>query len=193
MTQQLRARAAKALLSDEALAVQLRDGDGEAFAVLAQRYGGKLAGFGGKILGSQSLAEDMVQDVFVKLWQRPLLYDPDKARFRTWVHRVVMNRCLDQKRRKQGEALDEIAEPAAPQAAQDEAMIASDRDGAVHQAILQLPARQRAALALCYLDDLSNKEAALIMDVNIKALESLLTRARANLRDALTPMKEQLL
>jgi RNA polymerase sigma-70 factor (ECF subfamily) len=193
MTQQPRASAAKALLSDEALAAQLRGGDANAFAVLAQRYGGRLAGFGGKVLGSQSLAEDVVQDVFIKLWQRPGLFDPAKARFRTWVHRVVLNRCLDHKRRKQGVALEDIAEPIAPDAAQDDVMIRDGRDALVRQAMTQLPERQRAALALCYLDDLSNKEAADIMDLNIKALESLLTRARANLKTALSPMKEQLL
>lgn len=184
---------AKALLSDEALALQLRDGNADAFVLLTQRYGGKLAGFGAKVLGSQAAAQDVVQEVFIKIWQRPEMFDPDKARFATWVHRVVMNRCLDQKRKKHGAALDDIAEPVSDDMAQDEAMISDDRDSVVRAAMGRLPDRQKAAIALCYLDDLSNQEAADIMELNIKALESLLTRARANLRQALTPMKEQLL
>lgn len=184
---------AKAALSDEALTAQVRGGNADAFGVLAQRYGGALSGFGAKVVGSQAIAEDLVQDAFVKYWQRPELFDPAKARFKTWIHRVVLNRCLDEKRRKQGSALDDIAEPVSPDAAQDDTMIAASRDAAVRRALETLPERQKAALALCYLDDLSNKDAAEIMDVNLKALESLLVRARANLKQTLIPMKEHLL
>lgn len=193
MTQRAKSAPAKAVLGDEALTAQVRAGDADAFGILAQRYGGRLAGFGAKVVGSQAAAEDVVQDVFVKFWQRPELFDPAKARFKTWVHRVVLNRCLDVKRRKQGSALEDIAEPVSPEPGQDEGLIASSRDAAVRQALNTLPERQKAALALCYLDDLSNKEAAEIMDLNIKALESLLVRARANLKQTLMPMKEHLL
>jgi len=173
--------------------MQLSEGDQAAFGVLTQRYGVRLANFAAKVLGNPIQAEDVVQEIFIKLWQRPQLFDAEKAQFKTWIHRVTLNRCLDEKRRKTGTPLNDLAEePQSPEPSQEDTLLNEDRDRAVQRAIETLPERQRAALALCYLDDLSNREAADILELNIKALESLLTRARANLKQALTPMKEHL-
>lgn len=181
-------------MSDEMLAVQLRGGDAAAFHMLSQRYAVRLVNFAAKVLGSTAQAEDEVQEVFIKLWQRPELFDADKARFKTWIHRVTLNRCLDHKRRRQPGPIEGLEDQlAAPQPSAADVMEAGGRDAAVRRAIDALPARQRAALALCHLEGLSNREAADILDLKIKALESLLSRARANLKQALTPIKEHLL
>lgn len=184
---------AKALLGDEALAEQVAHGDQAAFAALAARFGPKLAAFAGKVVLDQALGEDVVQDVFLKFWQQPDRYDPGKARFSTWIHKVVFNRCLDQKRRKSFAPLEDAPEQADDTALAPDMIAQGERDRAVQTAIERLPERQRAALLLCHIDGVSNQDAADVLDVKLKALESLLTRARANLRAALTPMKEELL
>ena len=61
------------------------------------------------------------------------------------------------------------------------------------EAIEALPARQRTAIGLCYLQEMPNAEAAGIMDITVDAMESLLARARRNLRETLAPMKQTLL
>ncbi|MEO0411483.1 MAG: sigma-70 family RNA polymerase sigma factor [Pseudomonadota bacterium] len=183
----------KALLGDEALAEQVQSGDQAAFAALAHRYGPKLAAFAGKVLLDQTIGEDVVQDAFLKFWQQPGRYDPAKAGFSTWMHKVVFNRCLDHKRRRGFAPLEDAPQQIDMAALAPDVMAANERDRAVQAAINTLPERQRAALLLCHIDGVSNQDAADILDVKLKALESLLSRARASLRSALMPMKEELL
>ncbi|MEM9287737.1 MAG: sigma-70 family RNA polymerase sigma factor [Pseudomonadota bacterium] len=183
----------KALLSNEALAEQVAGGDADAFAALAQRLGPKLAAFAAKVVLDAALGEDMVQDAFLKYWRQPDRYDPGKAKFSTWMHKVVFNRCLDAKRRKQPQPLEDGFDQADDAVLADTALIDGQRDAQIRGAIDALPERQRAALLLCHMEGVSNQDAADILEVKVKALESLLSRARANLKTALTPLKEDLL
>jgi RNA polymerase sigma-70 factor (ECF subfamily) len=115
----------------------------------------------------------------LKLWQRAGDYDATKARVTTWLHRLAHNTAIDHLRRTAKYTDDSsLAEPeAAPQN--------SDESEAVKAALAHLPMNQRNALVLTYYQDLSNKEAAEIMGLGVRALESLLVRARTTLRKQL--------
>jgi RNA polymerase sigma-70 factor (ECF subfamily) len=107
------------------------------------------------------------------------------ASFATWFYRVLVNLCIDRKRRPVTapiEAAEDIADPAP---GGFEAAAQAELRGKVGTAIEALPERQRAALVLCHFEGVSNIDAAAILEVSIGALESLLVRARRALKDAL--------
>ena len=133
-------------------------------------------------------AEDVVQDAFLKLWNRPQVWDKNKgAKFTTWFYKVVTNLAIDQHRKKKPQANPDILD-VLPDNAQraDQAMIETQEQKTLERAIKNLPERQMAALNLCFYEGLTNREAADILGVGIKALESLLIRAKAGLREELT-------
>lgn len=174
--------------SDELLVARIARGDHDAFATLVRRHTDKFYATAYRMCGRRDEAEDILQDAFLKLWDKPGLYNEARgAKFTTWFYRVVTNQALDRLRKikpmQGGEALDEMSDHAPRQ---DDALAASEEQKAVEAAIQALPERQKTALNLCFYEGLSNKEAAEIMGVGIKALESLLIRAKTGLRDELT-------
>ena len=108
-----------------------------------------------------------------------------RARFTTWLYRVVVNLCIDRRRRPRLVDLDSV--PELPDPARDaEADAAAVEVGrAVGAALLELPDRQRVALVLCHYEGCSMAEAAEILETTVGAIESLLVRGRAALRDRL--------
>lgn len=173
--------------SDERLVARIQRGDRDAFAILVRRHTERFFAAAYRLCGQIEEAEDIVQDAFLKLWDKPGLYDEARgAKFTTWFYRVVTNQALDKMRRKKphynSDALDSF-QSGAPD--QEESLHASRQQKALEQAIQNLPARQKAALNLCFYEGLSNKEAADILGVGTKALESLLMRAKTGLRDEL--------
>ena len=110
------------------------------------------------------------------------------ALFRTWLTRVVVNLCLDRKRRAPWvdlEAAGEIVDTA-PGAA--ETAEVDERERMVAAAIDKLPARQRSAIMLTYAEGMSNAEVAEILDTSVSAVETLLVRGKQNLRRTLANM-----
>ena len=130
-------------------------------------------------------AEDVAQEAMLKLWQQADGWSAGGQGIAPWLARVTTNLCIDRMRRIRpvtGEALPERADetPLADEQLDEE------RIRVLTQAALQaLPERQRAAIVLTYWQECSNQEAAEALDLNIKAFESLLLRARKALREAL--------
>ncbi|MEN3952439.1 RNA polymerase sigma factor [Iodidimonas sp. SYSU 1G8] len=187
--------AALGVLSDETLMQRVGGGDEAAYRVLVERHLGQSLGFATRVLGDRAEAEEAMQEAFLKLWRGAPNWQPGGARFTTWFYRVVLNLCIDRQRKRRGRLvpLDDAGDPADTrqdaEADLHERQVGSQIDGALGE----LPERQRAAISLCYLQGLSNKEAADVLDVNIKALESLLTRARAALKQRLAPLRNELM
>src|SRR5690348_14947486 len=166
--------------SDEALMSRVAAGDRVAFRLLAGRHLGSIIALAAYILGSRSDAEDVAQDALLRIWVNAPRWKP-VARFRTWLTRIVVNLCIDRKRRPVWQPLetaDEIAEPAPAADIQHQAL-ESERQLAT--AISHLPPRQRAAIALTYSEGLSNAETADILDTSVSAVETMLSRAKATL------------
>ena len=174
--------------SDESLMARVQRGDQQAFATLVRRHTQKFYAAAYRICGDMFEAEDVVQDAFLKLWNRPQVWDKNKgAKFTTWFYKVVTNLAIDQHRKKKPQANPDILD-VLPDNAQraDQAMIETQEQKTLERAIKNLPERQMAALNLCFYEGLTNREAADILGVGIKALESLLIRAKAGLREELT-------
>jgi RNA polymerase sigma-70 factor (ECF subfamily) len=169
---------------DEDLMARIAGGDRAAFNMLARRHVGPVVRLATHILRNRAEAEDVAQDAMLRVWTNAPRWKP-VARFRTWLTRVVVNLCLDRKRRGGWlpiEAAGEIADPAPDAGARLEA---DDAEHRLAAAIAELPPRQRAAIALTYGEGLSNADAADVLETSVSAIETLLSRAKANLRKEL--------
>ena len=160
--------------------------EGPAFARLVERHYGWALGFTDRMLGARGEAEDLVQTAFLRVWQGAARWEPN-ARFSTWLYRVLYNLCMDQFRASKAgtsEPLDgELAATMADERAGSEERVSGmQRDARVRAALADLPARQRAALVLCYYEERSQAEAAALLGVSEGALESLLSRGRGTLK-----------
>ncbi len=135
-----------------------------------------------RMVGNDADAEDVAQDVFLRLWRKPPDLSAGTATLATWLYRVTANRSIDWLRRKRPGPLDEANEMPAAGAGPDAVTAGSQVTHHVDQALRGLPDRQRLALALTYYQELSNIEAAQVMETSVEAVESLLSRARRGLR-----------
>ncbi len=172
-------------LSDEALVALVADGDRAAYAELVARHLDRTVTIAMRVTGSRAEAEDVAQEAFLRLWRDAGRFRPEVSRFGTWFYRIAMNLCLDRRRRRPAAPLEAAGDTADP-APDPEALIGDARQRtAVAQAVTALPERLRAAVTLTYDAGLSNAEAAAAMEIGVKALESLLVRARKTLRQSL--------
>ncbi|HWK94191.1 MAG TPA: RNA polymerase sigma factor [Pseudolabrys sp.] len=170
--------------SDLALMGRVAKGDEAAYRLLSRRHVGAMLGLARRILGNAADAEDVVQEAMLRVWTHAPRWEP-LAAFRTWLTRIVVNLCLDRKRKAPWvdlEAAGELADPA-PNAG--DMALGHERDQQVDQAIAQLPDRQRTAIVLTYGDGMSNAEVAEVMGTTVSAVETLLVRGKQGLRRAL--------
>jgi RNA polymerase sigma-70 factor (ECF subfamily) len=173
---------------DETLLARIRRGEHAAFAELVHRHTRRFYHVAYRFTQQREEAEDIVQDAFMKLWERPEMWQSERqVQFTTWFHRVIVNRCLDLAKKKTPLPLDPELEIVDSGAGQEETLSQHQRQRALEQAIRDLPDRQRTALNLCFDEELSNQEAARIMGLHLKALQSLLMRAKATLRERMKP------
>jgi RNA polymerase sigma-70 factor (ECF subfamily) len=170
--------------SDHDLMARTAQGDGRAFRTLAERHAGRALRLARRILGNEALAEDIVQDALLRVWTNAPRWRPEAA-FRTWLYRVVVNLCLNAKRRAGDLPLDAAAAVADPAAAADADLETRERDRQIAAAIGALPERQRAAIVLSYQEGLGNAEVAAVLDTTVSGVETLLVRAKRALRTSL--------
>ena len=193
---------------DEAQLVALvTQGDSRAFVELTQRHLPAIETYARRILTDDTAAQDIAQDTLLVLWQRSGEFKPEKARLTTWLHRVAHNRCIDLLRRQKRETpmptsdLFERQENSALGYGAGDSDSSSDvytatkppnleaasndRAAVMDAALRKLPESQRTALVLTYYQNLSNREVASVMNSSTRAVESLLCRARGNLKKQL--------
>ena len=101
------------------------------------------------------------------------------------MHRVALNLCYDRLRRRREDPMAEPPEQVDLSPGAEAGLQVRDVGRQVEAALAALPERQREAIVLCHYQELSNIEAAVLMEVSVEALESLLSRARRSLRVAL--------
>lgn len=171
--------------SDDALMRRVAARDGEAFRVLVGRCGERPYRVAWRMLGDATEAQDVAQEALLRLWQNAARWRGDGPGVSAWLIRVATNLCLD-RLRSRARLSDEAAPERADDAPLADALIAGDQErAAVIAALDTLPERQRAAMVLTYYEELPNAEAAQILEMNIKAFESLLLRARRALKELL--------
>lgn len=161
--------------------------DPAAFKDLFERYYPRAVNVAYRMLGDRDQAEDIAMEAFAKIYEARDSYRAS-ATFSTFLHRVISNLCLNAARRRRVV----LEEPLEPERAADDscdpasAVQRAELACAVRAAVLSLPPNQRLALVLTRYEQMSYQAAADAMNVSVGALESLLHRAKANLRKSLS-------
>ncbi len=170
------------------------NGDGQAAAELMRRLGPRCFGVALRVLGNAAEAEDVTQEAMMRLWRMAPDWQSGQAKVSTWLYRVVMNLCIDLKRRQRGGHvdLDAIPEPPDPARSAPEQLQEAARQDALQQALMQLPERQRQAVVLRHIEELANPDIAGIMDISVEAVESLTARGKRTLAKILAERRDEL-
>lgn len=175
------------LLNDESLMGHVKNHDHQAFSILVERHTTKFYASAYRIVMNKEESEDIVQEAFLKLWDNPKIWQEGKgAKFTTWFYKIVVNMALDKFRKHKN--IKQIDIETTQLETNDNTVFYMEQDEeqkALDVAIKQLPENQMMALNLCFYEDISRKEAADIMNVSLKALESLLMRAKQGIKDNL--------
>ena len=177
------------VLSDHELLQRTAQGDMRAYRELVGRHLNRSVKIAERMLGNRQDAEDVVQETCLKIWKEAPRWKP-KAKFSTWLYRVLLNACLDRKRKVVPIMTDELEELMDGQPIAEEMMIGRQRSEGVRYALSQLPDRQRAAIVLNYYEEMSNQDAADAMGIGLGAFQQLLFRAKQNVRAFLVEEEE---
>lgn len=174
-------------------------GEVDAFQELVEAHQLRVVGTIAKMLGSAAEAEDIAQQVFLRVWNSAARYQPT-AKFTTWLYTIVRNLVFNETRRRLRHptvSLDAAMEapdggvgglPQKPDIQvkpPDVALLDEEMQEAIQQAIEALPEVQRMAIVLRRYQDVSYEEMAAILDLSVPAVKSVLFRARAELRERL--------
>lgn len=174
---------------DEELMLRAAGGEAAAFRELFDRHYTRAVNIAYRMLADRDLAEDIAMDAFVRIYEARASYNP-QAKFTTFLYRVVANLSINAARRARAvtqEPLDEARLQASSESDPAAELQRAEASREVRAAILNLPENQRMALVLTRYDEMSYEEAAEVMGVSLKAIESLLHRAKRNLRKTLEP------
>ena len=175
--------------SDDELMRLSGAGDKAAFSRLVARHIGRAGRVAYRVVGNRGDAEEIVQEAFTRAWLKAPSWaereNGGAASFATWLYRVIVNLCIDRRRKTPMLPIEAAADIADPSPDGFASRSSGETSARVAAAVAQLPDRQRAALVMCHYEGLSNIEAAAALEITVGALESLLVRARRTLRDAL--------
>lgn len=172
-------------VSDDALMARVMRRDAGAFRIVVDGHARSLHRIAYRMIGDPVEAEDLAQEALTRLWQHAGRWRAGGSGIGAWLTRVTMNLCLDRLRRRRFASDDAVPERADDAPLAPALIEAEQQRQRVVGAIASLPDNQRAAIVLTYYEDQSNAAAAETMDMNIKAFESLLLRARGALKRAL--------
>jgi RNA polymerase sigma-70 factor, ECF subfamily len=188
--------------SDVQLMLDVKAGDAESFDFLLQKYRSPLVNFLGRMVRDRATAEDLAQEVFLRVYRARKQYTPS-AKFTTWIFRIATNLALnsirDTKYQRMSVSLDAPADGAdappmelpAPEMRIDEHLVERDRAEFIRRAIMALPEKQRAAVLLHKYEEMDYGEIAKILECSESALKSILFRAYETLRVQLAPLITQ--
>lgn len=181
-------------LSDDALMVVFAQGDAQAARLLTERLLPRVLRHAARVLGNRAEAEDVAQEVMLRLWRAAAEWQPDgPARPATWAYRVTANLAVDRLRARRGAVgLDEVPEPPDEAPGAGAAMDDAARLAALDAALQALPERQRQAVVLRHIEGLANPEIAEVLDISVEAVESLTARGKRALAARLEGKKEAL-
>lgn len=181
-------------MTDEELMLAICSGDQAAYQDVVRQHFKPISHYAFRMLGNQKDTEDITQETFLKLWINASTWRVEKAKLSTWLHRIAHNLCVDYLR-KHGrvQTQDSFSEhESADEGIVDkDALTEAEKLNILDTALSQLPEGQRSAIMLCTIQNFSNKEAATIMDISVKALESTIARAKRSLREIIKTQEEK--
>jgi RNA polymerase sigma-70 factor, ECF subfamily len=175
--------------------LRFQRGDEQAFAALVKSHQGRVVSLAYRYLGSAHDAEDVAQEVFLRVYRAKETYEP-AAKFSTWLYRIAANASLNHLRGRKARRRVATAMPspeAAPEPADENAPAPGERlekeelARVLRRIVDELPERQRMAIVLNKYDGLSYEEVAAALEMSVMAVKSLLTRARVNVKERLLP------
>lgn len=166
--------------SDERLMEAVARRDLDAFDELVRRHQDSAWRIAYHYLKDPSEAEDVVQEVFLKILAAAPRYRP-RSKFSTYLYRIIANLCLDVRRKNRPQYTEDVPRLENGYAGPDEALRRRERQRIVRRTVDKLPERQRLAVVLRYFEELSLTEIAAAMDTGYKSVERLLARARKSL------------
>jgi RNA polymerase sigma-70 factor (ECF subfamily) len=175
--------------------LRFREGDRGAFDDLFRRYTPRLVGFLARMIPERDRAEELAQEVFVRIYQARERYEP-KARFSTWIFGIASNLALNdlaRARRRYERPLEDSGVERLPDAAPraEETLEARRTAERLEGALATLPDRQRAALLLRVEQDLGYAEIAEALETSVSSVKSLIHRARTTLTEQMTEEPEK--
>jgi len=170
---------------DKQLLAWTVDGNQQAFKLLMQRHIKAISAYAFQILKNKSLAEEICQETFLRVWQKSASWTDQGYSVKSWIYKICYNLCIDLIRKQDKERKIKLE----TQHRQDSISVIEPVHHIQYEQVLYalqtLPERQANALILNAFQGLNNTDAAQVMDVSIEALESLLARARRKLKQLL--------
>ncbi len=181
---------------DSQLMLAVKKGERRAFELLFQKYSRPLYHFTYRFVGNPAVAEELVQDIFFKIYRAAPKYEP-RGRFSTYLYRVATNHCLNEIRRVDyKERFDSLDQPQFDDSSSGMELPSTfpsaenlywtqSMANKIQELLLELPEKQRAALLLNRLEELPYQDIADILNISVGAVKSLLHRAKNTLRERL--------
>lgn len=170
--------------ADQELMDRVSQGDAQAFQQLVDSGIDRILSVARRMLGNEAEAEDIAQEVFLRLWRQADKWDGGRAQVSTWLYRVTTNLCIDRLRARREDTVNELPEVRG-EATQQQQLEETDLQVFVDDAMQKLPERQRVALVLFHFENLSMNDVAENMEISVEAVESLLARGRRALKQSL--------
>jgi RNA polymerase sigma-70 factor (ECF subfamily) len=185
---------------DEALMAHVQNGDTGAFEALFDRYGAAALGLAARILSDKSLAEEVVQEAFLRIWNQSASFDPGRGTFVNWMFTITHRAAIDKLRKQKRASLKALASEeweeqfVDPAALPEEQLLETDqldaRRKAVCSALARLPAEQLRVIELAFFQGMTRKE---IAEQTGEPVGTIHTRARlalGKLRTELDAVRE---
>lgn len=179
---------------DAELMLRVREGDETSFALLLEKHRKPVINFLYRMVQNQSVAEELAQDVFLRVYRSRESYEPT-AKFTTWLFRITthlaLNHVRDRRKDKLHDSIDQkVEEGTPPQLADREAnveqqMLRQARLGEIKAAVEELPEKQRGAVLMHKYQEMDYSQIAAVLGISESAVKSLLFRAYESLRSRL--------
>lgn len=184
--------------TDEALLIAVGNKqDTAAFDKLFQRFANRIYAMGVKLTRNEQLANDLVQEAMLTVWQKAPLYDLDRGTAQSWIFTLTRNRCFDMLRKIKRQPSTVSADDIWPVIEEQDTALVHDEEGSkfaeienIERCYDQLPDAQRAVVEQIYIHDRTHEEAARILEIPLGTLKSRLRLGMGKLRQLLDTESE---
>ena len=173
---------------------RIGEGNRDAFSQLYDRFNGVLFATAYRVLNNQEAAEDVLQDVFVQIWEKAALYDPTRGKPLTWAITLTRNKAIDrlrsvQRRNRLGDELEREAETFEQfdDKSSVDAVESAEKGKLVRQAVGKLSREQRAAIEMAFFSGLTQTEIAARLGEPLGTVKARIRRGMMKLKDLITP------